>query len=121
MRSGVHDAIYRQYIHALAGEFARRAPDFRGLGQLIEGAGHWVQFEAPEALTRRCGGRWRSDGIAGSTPAAGREGRETVAGSAVAAGAWFWRFSGSGAQQASASSYLICSDWKDFHAHVDRD
>jgi 2-hydroxy-6-oxonona-2,4-dienedioate hydrolase len=46
---GVHDAIYRQYIHALAGEFARRAPDFRGL-QLIEGAGHWVQFEAPEAF-----------------------------------------------------------------------
>ena len=35
--------------HALAGEFARRAPDFRGL-QLIEGAGHWVQFEAPEAF-----------------------------------------------------------------------
>jgi hypothetical protein len=29
--------------------FARTAPEFRGL-HLIEGAGHWVQFEAPEAF-----------------------------------------------------------------------
>lgn len=46
---GVHDAIYRQHIHELEGAFARSAPDFRGL-QLIEGAGHWVQFEAPAAF-----------------------------------------------------------------------
>ncbi|QTD47272.1 alpha/beta hydrolase [Ottowia testudinis] len=46
---GAHDAIYRQYIHQLQDAYAAAAPDFRGL-QLIEGAGHWVQFEAPEAF-----------------------------------------------------------------------
>ena len=46
---GAHDAIYRQYIHQLGDAFAAAAPDFRGL-TLIEGAGHWVQFEAPEAF-----------------------------------------------------------------------
>lgn len=46
---GAHDAIYRQYIHQLEGAYAAAAPDFRGM-QLIEGAGHWVQFEAPEAF-----------------------------------------------------------------------
>lgn len=46
---GAHDAIYRQYIHQLESAYASAAPDFRGL-QLIEGAGHWVQFERPEAF-----------------------------------------------------------------------
>ncbi|HOB66858.1 alpha/beta fold hydrolase [Ottowia sp.] len=46
---GAHDVLYRQYIHQLAQRFAETAPDFRGMA-LIEGAGHWVQFEAPEAF-----------------------------------------------------------------------
>ncbi len=46
---GAHDALYGPYIHALGPAFAAAAPDFRGL-QLIEGAGHWVQFEAPGAF-----------------------------------------------------------------------
>jgi len=46
---GAHDAIYREYIHQLADAYAAAAADFRGL-QLIDGAGHWVQFEAPEAF-----------------------------------------------------------------------
>lgn len=46
---GAHDAIYREYIHQLEGAYATAAPDFRGM-QLIEGAGHWVQFEAPETF-----------------------------------------------------------------------
>ena len=46
---GAHDAIYRQYIHQLEDAFAAAAPTFRGM-HLIEGAGHWVQFEAPEAF-----------------------------------------------------------------------
>ena len=46
---GEHDAIYRQHIHQLADAYAAAAPDFRGM-QLIEGAGHWVQFEAPHAF-----------------------------------------------------------------------
>jgi pimeloyl-ACP methyl ester carboxylesterase len=46
---GEHDALYRQYIHQLEDAFAAAAADFRGL-KLIEGAGHWVQFEAPEAF-----------------------------------------------------------------------
>lgn len=46
---GAHDAIYRQYIHQLEAAYATAAPDFRGL-RLIEQAGHWVQFERPEAF-----------------------------------------------------------------------
>ena len=46
---GAHDAIYREYVHQLEDAFAAAAPDFRGL-QMIEGAGHWVQFEAPGAF-----------------------------------------------------------------------
>ena len=46
---GAHDAIYRHYIHQLEGAYAAAAPAFRGM-QLIEGAGHWVQFEAPEVF-----------------------------------------------------------------------
>lgn len=44
---GAHDALYRQYIHQLEDAYAAAAPDFRGL-RLIDGAGHWVQFEAPQ-------------------------------------------------------------------------
>jgi pimeloyl-ACP methyl ester carboxylesterase len=46
---GAHDAIYRHYVHQLEAAFAAAAPDFQGL-TLIPDAGHWVQFEAPEAL-----------------------------------------------------------------------
>ncbi len=46
---GRHDALYRQWIAALRDAFARAAPDFRGLA-LIEDAGHWVQFERPQAF-----------------------------------------------------------------------
>ena len=46
---GAHDVLYRHHLPELQAAFARSAPDFRGL-QLIEGAGHWVQYEAPEAL-----------------------------------------------------------------------
>ncbi|MFV0679734.1 alpha/beta fold hydrolase [Ottowia sp.] len=46
---GEHDAIYRHYVHQLEDAFATSAPDFRGM-QLIAGAGHWVQFEAPDAF-----------------------------------------------------------------------
>jgi pimeloyl-ACP methyl ester carboxylesterase len=46
---GAHDALYQEYIHQLEHALAAAAPDFRGL-RLIEGAGHWVQFEAPDAF-----------------------------------------------------------------------
>ena len=46
---GAHDVLYRQYIHQLEDAYAAAAPDFRGL-RLIENAGHWVQFEAPQAF-----------------------------------------------------------------------
>ena len=46
---GAHDVLYRSYLAQLEAAFARSAPDFRGL-RLIDGAGHWVQFEAPEAF-----------------------------------------------------------------------
>jgi pimeloyl-ACP methyl ester carboxylesterase len=46
---GAHDALYRQYVHQLQAAYAAAAPRFAGL-RLIEGAGHWVQFEAPEAF-----------------------------------------------------------------------
>ena len=46
---GAHDVLYRAYIHQLGAAFEAAAPQFRGL-QLIAGAGHWVQFEAPEAF-----------------------------------------------------------------------
>ena len=41
---GRHDTLYRDYMDQLAGAYAAAAPDFRGM-TLIEGAGHWVQFE----------------------------------------------------------------------------
>ncbi|MBS0415887.1 MAG: alpha/beta fold hydrolase [Proteobacteria bacterium] len=46
---GAQDALYVPHVRQLDAAFAAAAPDFRGL-QLIEGAGHWVQFEAPEAF-----------------------------------------------------------------------
>ncbi len=46
---GRHDALYREYIHELEGVYAAAACDFRGMA-LIEGAGHWVQFEQPQAF-----------------------------------------------------------------------
>lgn len=46
---GRHDALYRQYIDRLEGAYAAVVPDFRGLA-LIDNAGHWVQFEQPEAF-----------------------------------------------------------------------
>ena len=46
---GAHDVLYRGHHAQLRETLARAAPDFRGL-KLIEGAGHWVQFEAPEAF-----------------------------------------------------------------------
>ncbi|MGP1630770.1 MAG: alpha/beta fold hydrolase, partial [Giesbergeria sp.] len=41
---GRHDALYRGCIEQLACVYAAAAPDFRGMA-LIDGAGHWVQFE----------------------------------------------------------------------------
>jgi len=46
---GRGDALYRSWITALQDAYARAAPDFRGLA-LIEDAGHWVQFERPQAF-----------------------------------------------------------------------
>ncbi|MDR1967811.1 MAG: alpha/beta fold hydrolase [Burkholderiaceae bacterium] len=46
---GAHDVLYHQGIDQLQHAYAAAAPDFRGL-RLIEGAGHWVQFEAPQAF-----------------------------------------------------------------------
>ncbi|MCL1960235.1 MAG: alpha/beta hydrolase [Desulfovibrionaceae bacterium] len=45
---GARDALYGPYIHRLPDAFAA-APGFRGL-RLIDGAGHWVQFEAAQAF-----------------------------------------------------------------------
>jgi pimeloyl-ACP methyl ester carboxylesterase len=46
---GAHDVLYRQHLPELRAALTATAPDFRGL-RLIEGAGHWVQFEAPQAF-----------------------------------------------------------------------
>lgn len=46
---GAHDALYGPGIGQLPAAFAAAAADFRGL-HWIEGAGHWVQFEAPQAF-----------------------------------------------------------------------
>jgi 2-hydroxy-6-oxonona-2,4-dienedioate hydrolase len=47
---GAHDALYRQWITALEQAYADAAPHFfRGM-TLIENAGHWVQFEQPDAF-----------------------------------------------------------------------
>ncbi len=46
---GAHDALYKSWISQLAAAYAGATPDFRGL-TLIPDAGHWVQFERPEAF-----------------------------------------------------------------------
>ena len=46
---GEHDALYKSWIHQLEAAFAATAPDFRGM-HLVPHAGHWVQFEQPEAF-----------------------------------------------------------------------
>ena len=46
---GRTDALYKEWIGALAGAYAAAAPGFGGLA-LIEDAGHWVQFERPQAF-----------------------------------------------------------------------
>lgn len=46
---GRADALYKEWIGALEGAYAGAAPDFRGM-ELIEDAGHWVQFERPQAF-----------------------------------------------------------------------
>lgn len=46
---GQHDALYKSWIDQLADAYAQAAPDFRGMA-MIEGAGHWVQFERPQAF-----------------------------------------------------------------------
>lgn len=46
---GRSDALYKEWIGALEGAYAAAAPDFRGMA-LIEDAGHWVQFERPQAF-----------------------------------------------------------------------
>ena len=46
---GRGDALYKEWIGALEGAYAAAAPDFRGMA-LIADAGHWVQFERPQAF-----------------------------------------------------------------------
>ena len=46
---GQYDALYKAWIGALEAAYKQAAPNFKGL-QLIEGAGHWVQFEAADAF-----------------------------------------------------------------------
>ena len=46
---GEHDALYKSWIHQLEAAFAATAPVFRGM-HLVPHAGHWVQFEQPEAF-----------------------------------------------------------------------
>ena len=46
---GRHDVLYRDYIFQLEAAYGAAARDFRGM-TLIDGAGHWVQFEQPEAF-----------------------------------------------------------------------
>ena len=46
---GRHDVLYRDYILGLESAYAAAARDFRGM-VLIDGAGHWVQFERPQAF-----------------------------------------------------------------------
>ena len=46
---GEHDALFQSWIHQLEAAYAAAAPDFRGM-HLVPDAGHWVQFERPEAF-----------------------------------------------------------------------
>lgn len=46
---GEADALYQGWIGLLEGAYAAAAPDFRGMAMVAD-AGHWVQFERPEAF-----------------------------------------------------------------------
>lgn len=46
---GVHDVLYRGHLSELEAALHVSAPDFRDL-TLIDGAGHWVQFETADAF-----------------------------------------------------------------------
>lgn len=46
---GQHDALYKSWIHQLEDAYVQTAPDFRGM-TLVADAGHWVQFERPQAF-----------------------------------------------------------------------
>jgi len=48
---GAHDALYVGHLPAVA-QVLRAAPAF-GRFEVIEGAGHWVQFEQPAAFQGR--------------------------------------------------------------------
>ena len=60
---GASDALYKRWITRLQAAYEGAAPGFRGLA-LIEGAGHWVQFERSEAFLQalqaalRAGASW---------------------------------------------------------------
>ncbi len=46
---GERDALYKSWITALEAAYGAAVPDFRGFA-LIPDAGHWVQFEQPQAF-----------------------------------------------------------------------
>ena len=46
---GRYDAVYQSWIAQLASAYGLASPSFKGLA-LVENAGHWVQFEQPEAF-----------------------------------------------------------------------
>ena len=48
---GQYDALYKAWIGEVEAAYRQAAPNFKGM-QLIDGAGHWVQFEAPDAFNR---------------------------------------------------------------------
>ena len=46
---GAHDVLYAPHFDALAAAFRAAAPHFGGL-HCVPDAGHWVQFEQPQAF-----------------------------------------------------------------------
>lgn len=46
---GRYDAVYQSWIAQLASAYGLASPSFKGL-TLIDDAGHWVQFEQPDAF-----------------------------------------------------------------------
>ena len=46
---GRYDAVYKSWIAQLASAYGLASPSFKGL-TLVDDAGHWVQFEQPEAF-----------------------------------------------------------------------
>lgn len=61
---GEADALYQGWIGQLEGAYATAAPDFRGMAMVAD-AGHWVQFERPEAFLQALLAAL-ADGAAGS-------------------------------------------------------